>query len=90
MFTQCRIDYELALSNRHAMVLKYYLKYYLMLGGKESRPKGDAFESEAFQARQEVPRRKWDFIIRYMSLCYMLADVIRPQSIPSAVFLIIG
>ena len=37
------------------------VKYYLMLGGNKRRQKGDVFHdlrSEAFQARQEEPRRK--------------------------------
>ena len=60
-----------------------------MLGGKERRPKGDAFESEAFQRGRKC-REENETLLCYMSLCYMLADVIRPQSLPSAVFLIIG
>ena len=44
----CRIDYELDLSNRHAIVLRNVVKYYLMLGGNERRPKCDVFEKLSF------------------------------------------
>ena len=50
------IYYELDLSNSHAIVyVTNLVKYYLMLGGNEHRPKGDAFGSFA---RHEMPRRK--------------------------------
>ena len=39
------------------------VKYYLMLSGNESRPKGTHSESKAFRARHEVPRRKRDSFV---------------------------
>ena len=54
-----------------------------MLGqGNERRRKGDAFGKFPTEARSSEKKKE--------SLCYMLAAVVRPQSLPSAVFRIIG
>ena len=54
-----------------------------MLGqGNERRPKGDAFGKSPTEARSSEKKKE--------SLYYMLAAVVRPQSLPSAVFRIIG
>ena len=50
-----------------------------MLGGNGRRPKRDAFGKRSFPSEARSAKRKRD-------LYYMLVAVIRPQSLPSAVF----